>query len=151
MPLLEANASRFELHDVVAVKYGNGHMLALDAQGALWACGAGTIQYILCSCVGNSEAIGESGQLGLGAAYPSECALKEWAMVTTLQEHKVISLACGSQHSAVVTDTGDVFTWGRGFEGQTGHTSSKNCGGVPLALTIVDKVYIDYLNYNPVL
>lgn len=34
---------------------------------------------------------------------------------------RVISLGCGSRHSAAVTSVGDVYTWGRGFEGQTGH------------------------------
>ena len=35
----------------------------------------------------------------------------------------VVQTSCGASHSAVLTDTGDVYTWGRGFEGQTGHAS----------------------------
>ena len=61
------------------------------------------------------------GQLGLGATYRSKIASEEWVEVMALRGHQVTSLACGSQHSAVVTAVGDVYTWGRGFEGQTGH------------------------------
>lgn len=32
-------------------------------------------------------------------------------------------LACGRFHSAAVTDRGDLYTWGRNFEGQLGHFS----------------------------
>lgn len=32
-------------------------------------------------------------------------------------------MACGSKHSAAVTSHGDLFTWGRGVEGQLGHSS----------------------------
>ncbi|TYZ65303.1 hypothetical protein PybrP1_002311 [[Pythium] brassicae (nom. inval.)] len=34
------------------------------------------------------------------------------------------SLACGRSHSAAVTDKGDLYTWGRNFEGQLGHFST---------------------------
>ncbi|KAL3661646.1 hypothetical protein V7S43_013405 [Phytophthora oleae] len=30
-------------------------------------------------------------------------------------------VSCGQHHSAAVTDTGDIYTWGRNFEGQLGH------------------------------
>lgn len=32
-------------------------------------------------------------------------------------------VACGRSHSAAVTDKGDLYTWGRNFEGQLGHFS----------------------------
>lgn len=34
-----------------------------------------------------------------------------------------MQVACGAQHSAAVTSYGDLFTWGRGIEGQLGHAS----------------------------
>ncbi|KAG1696324.1 hypothetical protein DVH05_018456 [Phytophthora capsici] len=30
-------------------------------------------------------------------------------------------VCCGQHHSAAITDTGDLYTWGRNFEGQLGH------------------------------
>jgi len=53
-----------------------------------------------------------------------------------LRERRVISLGCGSRHSAAVTSVGDVYTWGRGFEGQTGHA--------PLASSCTKTGSLDY-------
>lgn len=33
-------------------------------------------------------------------------------------------IACGQSHGAAITDKGDLYTWGRNFEGQLGHFSS---------------------------
>lgn len=33
-------------------------------------------------------------------------------------------IACGRSHGAAITDKGDLYTWGRNFEGQLGHFSS---------------------------
>jgi len=70
--------------------------------------------------------LGDSGQLGLGATHRVKRALYDWVPVNSLQGRKVVSLGCGSRHSAVVTAVGDVYTWGRGFEGQTGHAPLNN-------------------------
>ena len=36
---------------------------------------------------------------------------------------QVKAVACGLVHSAAVTENGDLYTWGCGFQGQTGHAS----------------------------
>ncbi|CAM9205997.1 unnamed protein product, partial [Choristocarpus tenellus] len=43
--------------------------------------------------------------------------------ILALQGYRVVQVACGGAHSAVLTSCGDVFTWGRGMEGQLGHAS----------------------------
>ncbi|CAM9273402.1 unnamed protein product, partial [Hapterophycus canaliculatus] len=63
---------------------------------------------------------GEQGQLGLGAG-TSETRLPK--AITALSAYRVVQVACGALHSAAITSYGDLFTWGRGTEGQLGHAS----------------------------
>ncbi|KAG5180010.1 regulator of chromosome condensation 1/beta-lactamase-inhibitor protein II, partial [Tribonema minus] len=65
---------------------------------------------------------GREGQLGSGKAHA------RWdtpRVIPGLAGKQVASVSCGSAHSAAVTCSGEVYTWGRGFEGQLGHGSSK--------------------------
>jgi len=41
-----------------------------------------------------------------------------------LRDKRIIQIACGEHHSLVLTDKADVYTWGRGFEGQLGISKS---------------------------
>eukprot|EP00941_MAST-03F_sp_MAST-3F-sp1_P001264 g1264.t1 len=36
-------------------------------------------------------------------------------------EHEVVHIACGSDHSALITERGNLYTWGRQHKGQLGH------------------------------
>ncbi|CAM9677792.1 unnamed protein product, partial [Sphacelaria rigidula] len=59
-------------------------------------------------------------QLGLGAhTFES----KTPRQIPALSSYRVVQVACGAKHSAAVTSHGDLFTWGRGIEGQLGHSS----------------------------
>ena len=40
-------------------------------------------------------------------------------------------MACGEYHSLVLTDKQDVYSWGRGFEGQLGLSKSIEVASVP--------------------
>lgn len=59
-------------------------------------------------------------QLGLGA---KTLESKLPRPIVALSTYCVVKVACGAQHSAAVTTYGDLFTWGRGIEGQLGHAS----------------------------
>lgn len=59
-------------------------------------------------------------QLGLGAGMLESKSPKT---IPALSPYRVVQVACGAQHSAAVTSYGDLFTWGRGIEGQLGHAS----------------------------
>lgn len=37
-----------------------------------------------------------------------------------LSDKRVVQIACGESHSIILTDKNDVYTWGRGYEGQLG-------------------------------
>eukprot|EP00696_Hemimastix_kukwesjijk_P012569 gnl/Hemi2/25814_TR8683_c0_g1_i1.p1 gnl/Hemi2/25814_TR8683_c0_g1~~gnl/Hemi2/25814_TR8683_c0_g1_i1.p1 ORF type:complete len:118 (+),score=3.74 gnl/Hemi2/25814_TR8683_c0_g1_i1:454-807(+) len=60
--------------------------------------------------------MGSEGQLGLGsktdANFPST--------VHALDSKKIVQLSCGGAHTAVVTDKGEAFLFGRGRYGQLG-------------------------------
>lgn len=41
--------------------------------------------------------------------------------MTALSSLPVAIISCGWRHTLAVTDSGQVFTWGRGVNGQLGH------------------------------
>jgi alpha-tubulin suppressor-like RCC1 family protein len=43
----------------------------------------------------------------------------------------VVKIACGEAHSLVLTDKGDVYAWGRGFEGQLGVSKAIEVASTP--------------------
>ena len=59
-------------------------------------------------------------QLGLGSRILES---KTPTPIPALSAYRVVQVACGAHHSAAVTSHGDLFTWGRGIEGQLGHSS----------------------------
>ena len=42
------------------------------------------------------------------------------APLLALQRYRVVHVAAGDMHSVAITDAGDLWTWGRGMEGQLG-------------------------------
>ncbi|RQM20636.1 hypothetical protein B5M09_000397 [Aphanomyces astaci] len=60
---------------------------------------------------------GEDGQLGLGDTSDQYRPV----VVEALRERIVVQIACGSGHTVVLDDKGDVYTWGRGDDGRLGH------------------------------
>jgi alpha-tubulin suppressor-like RCC1 family protein len=65
-----------------------------------------------------------AGQLGLGPS--AEDAALEPSVVEALRGKTVVDVQAGEQFSMALTDLGDVFTWGRGKEGQLGHGGKEN-------------------------
>lgn len=60
---------------------------------------------------------GEDGQLGLGDTSDQHRPV----LIEALQERQIVQIACGSGHTVVLTDKGEVYTWGRGDDGRLGH------------------------------
>jgi len=60
---------------------------------------------------------GEDGQLGLGDTSDQHGP----TFLDALRGVAVRQLACGSGHTCVLTQDGEVFTWGRGDDGRLGH------------------------------
>jgi alpha-tubulin suppressor-like RCC1 family protein len=95
---------------VLQVAAGASHSLAVLSNGSIVAWGSNLF-----------------GQLGNGrvcldkkkdnAPSPGPCMLP----VSLLSSMKIVKVAAGVSHSACITDSGLLFTWGRGQEGQLGH------------------------------
>lgn len=60
---------------------------------------------------------GEDGQLGLGDTSDQHRPVP----IDALQDKRIVQIACGSGHTVVLTEEGEVFTWGRGDDGRLGH------------------------------
>jgi len=90
------------LNDVAAIAAGNGHNLALKADGTVWAWGHGA-----------------SGQLGDGNFYQ----IGDEGVATPFQVgglSAVVAIACGDNHSLALKADGTVWAWGFGENGQLG-------------------------------
>jgi alpha-tubulin suppressor-like RCC1 family protein len=40
--------------------------------------------------------------------------------IIKLDKKKIVSVSCGFYHSLALSNIGDLYSWGRGFEGQLG-------------------------------
>jgi len=79
------------------------HILYLTKRGEVYSYGRGAF-----------------GVCGQGGAKP--CFQQQ--ILRPLSERKVIQIACGEYHSLAITQIHDLYSWGRGFEGQLGLSST---------------------------
>ncbi|XP_068565986.1 probable E3 ubiquitin-protein ligase HERC4 [Cebidichthys violaceus] len=92
---------------VTQISAGATHTLFLTLPGLVYCCGAN-----------------KSGQLGLNRV--DEKGRFNVCMVPALRPLGVSFISCGEAHSAVLTQDGEVFTFGEGSYGQLGHNSTAN-------------------------
>ena len=79
------------------------HYLALTISGEVfsWGCGDG-------------------GRLGHGDTSSRD----DPTLIEGLVGKNVVQISCGSTYSAAITDSGELYTWGRGTYGRLGHGNS---------------------------
>eukprot|EP00658_Telonema_sp_P-2_P006280 TRINITY_DN12401_c0_g1_i1.p1 TRINITY_DN12401_c0_g1~~TRINITY_DN12401_c0_g1_i1.p1 ORF type:complete len:869 (-),score=198.78 TRINITY_DN12401_c0_g1_i1:376-2982(-) len=94
------------MNGVDKVAYGDGHVLVVTVAGRIY-------------CAGSNV----HGQVGNSSGLRAPVS----ALVTpsVLLERKVRMVAAGKAHSAALMQDGALYTWGRGFEGQLGHTEAE--------------------------
>ena len=73
--------------------------------------------------VGNTD----WGQLGHRAVLIDGLWDFKWAAIKALRDVRVVAMEVGRLHSILLTDTGDVFTFGEGVCGQLGHGNLEFC------------------------
>jgi len=77
-------------------------------------------EFSLCLMKSGRVFAGGLSSYGQLAMYPtSQCSLnfitRIFELVTTLEEHKIVDIACGAEHSCFLTDTGRVFLSGYNY------------------------------------
>ncbi|KAF5273445.1 hypothetical protein FQA39_LY07462 [Lamprigera yunnana] len=89
----------------VAVNSGGKHCLALTADNDVYSWGEG-----------------DDGKLGHG----SRNGCERPKLIEALQGYEIVDIACGGAHSAAITSSGQLFTWGKGRYGRLGHGDSED-------------------------
>lgn len=102
----------------VAVHSGGKHALALTLDGKVFAWGEG-----------------EDGKLGLG----NRLTMDKPRIIDSLLSKKIRDIACGSSHSAAITSSGELYTWGLGEYGRLGHGDNYNQYKPKLVQSLVGK------------
>lgn len=69
-----------------------------------------------------ASSIVQFGQLGIGSNSDTNAPVPVVGFGTS----PVKLLSCGWRHTFAVTEAGDVFSWGRGVNGQLGHDEAKD-------------------------
>lgn len=109
--------------DVVALSCGDRHSFATTADGRVFGWGSN-----------------EFGQLGCGKKGDTVLRPK---LIKGLQGLKVVATSSGDRHSAAVTNTGSVYTWGCGSDGQCGHGVFRDVVRPKLVEHLVGKFIVD--------
>lgn len=139
--MLEQEAVTDALQDVKIqrVAFGRHHRVALSLDGQLFSWGArdselqhGELGQIRkCSSGGCSSKTSSTASLMAttpeqsdGSGISGAAALCGLQRVHVSSELVFTKIACGRAHSAALTSSGDLYTWGRNFEGQLGQFSS---------------------------
>ena len=84
----------------VAVHSGGKHAMALTVDGKVFSWGEG-----------------DDGKLG----HCSRLSCEKPRLIEALKAKRVRDVACGSSHSAAITSSGELYTWGCGEYGRLGH------------------------------
>ena len=82
----------------------------------------------------------EFGQLGCGKKH--DTVLRP-CIIEGLQGLKIIHISSGDRHSAAITNTGAVYTWGCGTDGQCGHGMFSDVTRPKLVDKLIGKFVID--------
>jgi alpha-tubulin suppressor-like RCC1 family protein len=96
---------------------GSWHSLILLTDGTLLSCGNSTY--------------GQTGQEN------NELLLIP-TPISALKGKKIIEISSGSSHNAVITDKGDIYTWGNGSYGQIGNDKKENCSKPKLVVMLIN-------------
>eukprot|EP01091_Cochliopodium_minus_P014117 TRINITY_DN4729_c1_g1_i3.p1 TRINITY_DN4729_c1_g1~~TRINITY_DN4729_c1_g1_i3.p1 ORF type:complete len:509 (-),score=125.14 TRINITY_DN4729_c1_g1_i3:886-2412(-) len=84
---------------------GSDHTVFLTKSGAIYICGV--------------DIDGQQGNGGEGTHFVPK-------IILSLHKEVITQVSCGGGHTLVLTETGLVYSWGRGVNGRTGHGNTDN-------------------------
>lgn len=102
---------------LAVVSAGSSHSASISRRGELYTWG-----------------LASSGELGHGGWTPIEVSVPR--MITSLQRTRIVSVACGANHTLAISETGQLWSCGRGRHGQLGHGHFHDEGLLQLVETI---------------
>ena len=82
---------------------------------------------------------GDCGQLAHGVEEDDDMAVRFPRIVYSLRDKRAVSISCGGLHNAVVTETGQLYTWGCNDDGSLGRLGEET---VPLLVDDIAKEFI---------
>ncbi|KAH9523229.1 E3 ubiquitin-protein ligase herc2 [Bulinus truncatus] len=106
----------------LAVNSGGKHCLALSSEGEVYSWGEG-----------------EDGKLGHGNRSPCDRP----RVIESLRGKEITDIAAGGAHSACITSSGELYTWGKGRYGRLGHGDSEDQSRPKLLEALKDYRVID--------
>ena len=104
---------------IIAIALGKSHTLALTQSLDVYAWGSNEI-----------------GQLGISVP-PTNKQFFTPTLIRSLVGKGVIKIACGSNHSCVVTLSGLLYTWGGNNNGQLGNSLEYKYQHIPIAVSVL--------------
>ncbi|XP_015761369.1 PREDICTED: E3 ubiquitin-protein ligase HERC2-like [Acropora digitifera] len=111
-PFLLSSTTDLSNHTIIDVSCGTQHTVFLSKKGKLFGMGD------------NRE-----NQLGINQRGKSEEPVLQVPFPTRIHFSKAakpVRVSCGAFHSAALTDSGEVFTWGKGKCGRLGHGDNRD-------------------------
>ena len=110
---------------------GQDHMIAIDLSGRLWSWGRG-----------------ESGQLGLEtfnhSGVPKIIEHLNLDNADARSKTKLKQVVCGKEYSAALLDSGQLYTWGKGKDGQLGQGKLESIN-IPKALESMHRRHVQQI------
>lgn len=161
-----------QLADIVSIKAGEDHTLALDASGQVYAWGTNSVGQLGTLTGGNSAAVlkvpipTRVTQIGAGAVH--NLALDEMGVVwswgsnnlgasglsstvsapTALSLPPIQTIEVGGYHNIVISTNGDVYGWGSNYEGQLGNGTMGNVVTAPARQAQLDMFKVFAAGYS---
>jgi alpha-tubulin suppressor-like RCC1 family protein len=109
---------------VIQIEQGKYHLLKLTADGKVY--GSGKSYF---------------GVVGLGGYRSADKAV----IIPNLANIRIVQIACGKYHSLALSNIGDIYSWGMGFEGQLGLTGPYEVASSPRYLNFFFKKPVKFI------